>query len=170
MVVQARMLSSTKLVTDFNFDGTYPCPICRLGHIKVLPLMDAMACDLCRHIFTVSLEKQRLFMADRQPTRIWCWNGRTWVGAHAEGVELSWGYLLIAVAFVLLPPTLIGLSAYFLLETPGTSRSWLPAVWAGLTFLSHLGIIGCAVVGFYQFSIGTYLKVMRQRLFKRSEG
>jgi len=129
--------------------------------------MDAMACDLCRHIFTASLEKRRLFMADRQPSLIWCWNGRTWVGAHTEGMEVGWGYLLIAVAFVLLPPTLFWLSTYFLLETPGTSKSWLPAVWTGLIFLSHLGIIGSAVVGFYQFSVRTYLRVMRQHLLKR---
>ncbi len=161
------MPSSTNLVTDFNYDGTYPCPVCRLGQIKALPLMDAMACDSCRHIFTASLEKQRLFMADRQPSLIWCWNGRTWVGAHTLGVEVGWGYLLIAVAFVLLPPTLFALSTYFLLETPGTSKSWLPAVWTGLIFLSHLGIIGFAVVGFYQFSIRTYLRVIRHRLFER---
>lgn len=164
------MPNSTNLVTDFNFQGTYPCPVCRLGQIKALPLMDAMACDSCRHIFKGYLEKQRLFLADRQPSPIWCWNGRTWVGVHAEGMKLSWGYLLIATAFVLLPPTLIGLSAYFLLETPDTSKSWLPGVWTGLTFLSHLGLIGCAVVGLYQFSIGTTLKVMRQHLFKRSSG
>lgn len=132
--------------------------------------MDAMACDSCRHIFTVSLEKQRLFLADRQPTQIWRWTGRTWIGAHVEEVELGWGYLLIAAGFVLLPPALIGLSAYFLLEAPGTYKSWLPVIWTGLTFLSHLGIIGCAVIGFYQFSVGTYLRVMRQHLFKRSSG
>ena len=164
------MSNSTNLVTDFNSNGTYPCPVCRLGQIKALPLMDAMACDSCRHIFTVALEKQRLFMADRQPTLIWCWNGRTWVGAHTEGVKLGWSYLLIAAAFVLLPPTLIGLSTYFLLKTPGTSKSWLPVVWTGLAFLCHLAIVGSAIVGFYQFSIGTYLKVMQQHLFKRSVG
>ena len=164
------MPNSTKLVTDFNFNGTYPCPVCRLGQIKALPLMDAMACDSCRHIFTASLEKQRLFMADRQPSLIWCWNGRTWVGVHVEKVKLGWGYLLIAAAFVLLPPTLFGLSAYFLLSTPGTSKSWLPAIWTGLVFLSHLGLIGYAVIGFYQFSIGTYLRVMRQQMFRRNQG
>lgn len=164
------MPSSTNKVTDFNYQGTYPCPVCRLGQIEALPLMDAMACNSCRHIFTATLEKQRLFMADRQPSSIWWWNGRTWVGTHVEGMKLGWGYLLIAATFVLLPPTLIGLSAYFLLETPGTSKSWVPGVWTGLTFLSHLGIIGCAVVGFYQFSIGAYLRVMRQHLFKRSKG
>jgi hypothetical protein len=141
-----------------------------LGQIKALPLMDAMACDLSRHIFTATLEKQRLFLADRQPIQIWCWNGRTWVGVHADGVKLGWSYVLIATAFVLLPPTLIGLSAYFLLEPPDTSKFWLPGVWTGLTFLSHLEIIGCAVVGLYQFSIGTTLKVMWQHLFKRSSG
>lgn len=161
------MPSSTTSATYFSLDEVYPCPVCRLGQLKALSMMDAMACNSCRHIFTASLDLQRLLMADRQPTLIWYWNGQTWLGAHTLDMKLGWGYLLIAVAFVILPPALIALSAYFLLQTPGTSNSWLPPIWAGLAFLCHLAMIGCAVVGFYQFSIATYLKVMQRNLFCR---
>ena len=50
------MPTSTNLHTDFNYDGTYPCPVCRLGQIKALAMMDAMACDSCRHIFKGYIE------------------------------------------------------------------------------------------------------------------
>ena len=161
------MPNSTNLVTDFNPDGTYPCPVCRLGQIKEMPLMDAMACDFCRHIFTANLEKQQLKMPSRQPPLIWRWNGRNWTGAHLEGVDLSWGYWLAAGALVFLPPTLIGLTVYTFPPTPDTPLSWLPYVWTGLGFLSHLGIIGWLIIEVYQFPVGAYLRVMRQHLFGR---
>lgn len=147
----------------FSFDDVYPCPVCRLGQIKVLFLMDVMACELCRHMFTANLERQRLFRADRQPTRSWHWNGQTWIGGHAEGIKLDWIFWLSASAFVFFPPTLIQLLAYYLVSTPNTSEPWLPVVWTGLTFLFHLWIVVYAIIGFYQFSVGTYLRVMRQQ-------
>lgn len=158
------MHSSNNLDSSFTYQGVYPCPVCRLGQLKALPLMDAMACDFCRHIFTVNLEKQQLKMPSRQPPLIWHWNGRNWTGAHLEGVELGWGYWLAAIALVFLPPTLIGLATYSFPPTPGTPLSWLPYVWTGLGFLSHLGIIGWLVIEYYQFPVEAYLRVMRQRL------
>lgn len=158
------MLSPTKRAIHFSYEGVYPCPVCRLGKIQALPLMDAMACDFCSHIFTANLEKQQLKMPSRQPPLLWRWNGRNWTGAHLEGVELGWGYWLAAVAVVVFPTTLVGLTTYTFPPTPGTPFSWLPYVWTGLAFLSHLGIIGWLVVEFYQFPVGAYLRVMRQHI------
>ena len=161
------MSSQTKRDICFSYQGVYPCPVCRLGKIQALPLMDAMACDFCSHIFTANLEKQQLKMPSRQPPLIWRWNGRRWTGAHLEGVELGWGYWLAAIGLVVLPTGLVGLTTYTFPPTPGTLFSWLPYVWTGLAFLSHLGIIGWLVVEFYQFPIGAYLRVMRQHFFRR---
>jgi hypothetical protein len=161
------MHSAKNSDTYLSYQGIYPCPVCRLGKIEALPLMEALACDFCHHIFTANLERQRLQMADRQPPLTWRWNGRTWVGAHLEGVELGWGYLLGAVALVFLPPTLVGLAAYTVPPDPGSTLSWLPVFWTLLTFLSHLGIVGWLVIEFYQFPVGMYLRVMRQRLLFR---
>lgn len=155
-------LSSDTL--QLNLPGTYPCPVCYMGKISTLPLMDALACDFCQQIFTVNLEKQQLKMPSRQPPLIWRWNGKKWTGAHVEGVELSWGYWLAAVALVVIPTSVIGLSAYNLHPTPGTPLFWVPVIWTGLTFLSHLGIIGWLIIEIYQFPVQAYLRAVRQHL------
>jgi hypothetical protein len=159
------MSSADTSIQDFNEQGFYPCPACRLGQIQALPLMDAMACNACRHIFTANLEKQRLLMVDRSPLLVWHWNGRNWTGAHVEGVKLNWRYWLIAIAFVLLPPTLIGVSAYALVTESGASPPLLSIVWTALTFLLHLALIGRSIIGFYRFPVGTYFSVMGRKLF-----
>ena len=153
-----------KSASTFDYQGVYPCPVCRLGELNALALMDAMACSFCSQIFTANLEKQELKMPSRQPPLVWRWDGRNWTGAHLEGVELGWGYWLAAGAFVFIPPTLIGLATYAFPPTPDTPLSWLPYVWTGLGFLSHLGIMGWLAIEFYQFPVETYLRVIRQRL------
>lgn len=151
----------------FSLEGVYPCPVCRVGEISALSLMDAMACHFCRHIFTVNVEKQRLQMADRQPPLIWRWNGRMWVGAHLQGVEFGWTYWVASAVFILLPSTLMGFAAYAFPPLPDSPLSWLPTVWTGLTFFSHLTIVGWLVIEFYQFPVVAYLRAMRQRLTER---
>ena len=154
-------------VSHLSYQGIYPCPVCRLGHIEALPLMEAMACDFCRHIFTAHPERQQLKMVARQPPLIWRWSGKNWTAAHLEGVELGWGYWIAAAALVLFPPSLVGLTIYAFPPTPGTPLSWLPYFWTGLTLFAHLGIIGWLLVEFYQFPIGVYLRVMRQQWLRR---
>lgn len=148
----------------FSFDDVYACPVCHLGKIKGLPLMDAMACEFCHQIFTINLEKQQLQMPARQPPLVWRWNGKQWTDAHLEGVELSWGYILAAIALVVLPTILIGLVAYYKPPVANVPFSWVPTVWTGLTFISHLVIICWLVIEFYQFPLSTYLKAIQQRL------
>ena len=161
------MPSLIKRSSDFSYQGVYPCPVCRLGKLQALPLMDAFACNFCSHIFTANLEEQQLKMPSRQPALIWRWNGKNWTGAHLEDVELGWGYWLAAAALVFIPTTVVGLSVYTFPPTPNTPLSWLPSVWMWLTFLSHLGIIGWLAIEFYQFPVGAYLRVMRQHLLSR---
>ncbi len=161
-------MHSTKNKTyPLDYQGIYPCPVCRLSQLKAMPLMDAMACGCCRHIFTVDWERQLLKMPSRQPPLIWHWNGRNWTGAHIEGLEWGWGHWLLAVALVVLPTTIMGLSVYTFPPIPGSALSWLPTVWIGLVFLSHLTIVGWLVIEFYQFPVRTYLRVRQQQLFGR---
>ncbi|NJO39185.1 MAG: hypothetical protein HC769_22465 [Cyanobacteria bacterium CRU_2_1] len=161
------MDSADTSVQGFNEQGVYPCPACRLGQIQALSLMDAMACNTCRHIFTANLQRQWLLMVDRSPPLVWHWNGRNWTGAHVEGVKLGWRYWLSAVAFVLLPPTLIGVSAYALVTASGASPPLLSIVWTGLTFLLHLALIGRSIIGFYRFPVRTYFSTVGRNLFSR---
>lgn len=161
------MYSLNKSATYFSEHEVYPCPICRYGEISPLSLMDAMACNSCRHIFTTEVEKQQIKMADRQPPLIWRWNGRKWTEAHLEGVELGWAYWVGAIAFVIFPTTLLGLTAYVRPPVSGSLLSWLPTVWTGLAFLLHLGIVLWLVIEFYEFPVQAYLSARRQQIFGR---
>jgi hypothetical protein len=165
--IALQMYSSNNNSHPFSYQEVYPCPVCRFTQLKAMPLMEAMACDTCRHIFTPDLERQLLKMADRHPPLTWSWNGRHWTGAHLEGVEWGGVYWLFAVALVVLPTTIIGLSAYTFPSSPDSALSWLPFVWTGLTFLSHLAIVGWLVMEFYQFPIRAFLRARRQQLLGR---
>ncbi|MBE9191523.1 hypothetical protein IQ230_14430 [Gloeocapsopsis crepidinum LEGE 06123] len=154
-------------MNPLNLHDSYPCPVCRIGNTTPLPLMDAMACDFCSQIFTVDLEKQQIKMPARQPPLLWNWNGKHWQDAQLEGVELGWGYILAAIALVILPPTLIGLVIWIHPPVAHTPLFWLPYVWAGLGFLAHLGIIVWLVIEFYQFPLRLWFRSLPQQLRQR---
>ncbi|PSO55436.1 MAG: hypothetical protein BRC40_06140 [Cyanobacteria bacterium QH_8_48_120] len=163
------MTSKSSNPTNYlKLSGVYTCPVCRYGKIAALPLMDdAFGCEFCHHIFTANLETQVLKMADSQLPLAWHWNGKTWQGAHRKGVELGWGYGIAGIAFVVLPPTLIGVAAYLFPPVPGDPLSWLPVFWTMLAFLLHLSCLGWLMVEYYQFPVFAYLRAMGQRLVSR---
>ncbi len=161
------MPNSTDPTNRFSYHDAYQCPVCRHGEISALPLMEAFACNFCQHIFTANLERQLLKMADSQLPLTWRWSGRTWKGVQREGVELGWGYWVAGLAFVLFPPTLIGLATYLFPPLPGSRLSWLPTFWTALAFVSHLACLGWLVMEYYQFPVFIYLRAIRQRLFAR---
>lgn len=152
---------------SLSYQGNHPCPVCRFSQLQAMPLMEAMACDCCRHIFTADLERQLLKMADRHPPLTWHWNGKRWTGVHLDGVEWGVAYWLFAGIFVLLPTTIIGLAAYTFPPSPDSALSWLPTAWTGLTLLSHLIIVGWLVMEFYQFPVRAYLRARQQQLLRR---
>ncbi|WP_414528435.1 hypothetical protein [Nodularia chucula] len=156
------MPRSQRFSTSFDFQGVYPCPVCRVGKIYPMPMMETMACDFCHEIFTVNVEKQQLKMPARQPPLIWRWNGWNWTEAQLEGVALGWGYGLAAVAFVVLPTSLIALVAYYFPPVSDDPISWLPYIWTILTFLSHLSIILWIWVEIYQIPVGAYFRAINR--------
>jgi len=144
--------------------STYPCPICRRGEVKPLPLMEALACGFCQHIFTLNLETEVLTMADREPPLSWHWDGRRWTGAHLAGVEFNWFYKVAAAGFLVLPTGIVGLGAYLFPPIPGSPLDWVPLVWVWVVFISHLSILLWLVGEFYQFPVGAYLRaIVRHR-------
>jgi hypothetical protein len=155
------------LATSFNYHGDYPCPVCRVGKISHMPMMEAMSCDFCHQIFTVNIEQQQLKMPSRQPPLVWRWNGFNWAEAQLEGVEFGWGYVLGALAFVILPTSLIGIVAYYLPPSPQVPLSWVPYLWTALTFISHFTIILWLFIEVYQIPIRAYLRAIRERLLIR---
>jgi len=53
------MHSSNNLDSSFSYQE-FTLSSLSLGSAQSFALMDAIACDFCRHIFTVNLEKQQL--------------------------------------------------------------------------------------------------------------
>jgi hypothetical protein len=154
------MKRSKILATPLNYHGAYPCPVCRVGKIKHMPLMEAMACDFCHQIFTLNLEQQEIKLPSRQPPLVWHWNGFNWTEAQLEGVELGWGYSVAAIAFIFFPTTLIGIVAYYFPPHPHTPLSWVPYIWTILTFLSHLAIILWLIIEVYQIPVNAYFRAI----------
>ena len=148
---------------NFNLSNTYPCPVCRHGDIDTLPLMEALACNFCNHIFVPNLEQQILKMADSQLPLSWRWDGRHWRSLRQEEVDFSWLYLVAAIAFVAFPTSIVSLGAYFFPPLPGTPMSWFPLFWAVLTLFSHLACLAWLLVEYYQFPLGLYLRAIGRR-------
>ncbi|WP_430794780.1 hypothetical protein [Trichormus azollae] len=148
--------------SSLNYQGDYPCPVCRLGKISQMPLMEAMSCEFCQEIFTVNLELQQIKMPSRQPPLVWRWNGYKWNQAQLEGMELRWGYVVAAIAFVILPTTLIGIGAYYFSPGRNVPFSGIPYIWTVLTFLSHLSIMIWIFIEVYQIPIGAYLRAINR--------
>jgi hypothetical protein len=164
------MLNSHSQKTQLNYEGTYACPICRCGQISSLTLMEALGCNVCHHIFTINLEKQSLKMADREPALMWSWTGKTWKGEHLGNLELSWIYWMIALSFVLFPPSLIGLSALIFPPISGSAWSWFPLLWTILSFVVHLLILLWLMAEAYQFPVLLFMKTQWQRLLNPRRG
>lgn len=156
------MNHSQIFTTSLELQEIYPCPVCRVGKISQMPMMETMACDFCHEIFTVNLEEQQIKMPSRQPPLIWRWNGFKWTEPQLDGVELGWGYGAAAIAFVVIPTTIIALAAYYLPPISDEPITWLPYIWTILTFLSHLSIIMWILAEIYQFPLMAYWRAMHR--------
>ncbi len=161
------MYTSKNSTSLLDYQGIYPCPVCRLGKIKSLSLMEAFGCDCGKNIFTADLEKQLIKMPTIQPPLTWYWNGKCWQRGQLEGREWKWYHWLLVIGFIVLPTALVALSAYIFPATPGSNLSWLPTIWVGLAFLFHLGIVGWLIIEFYQFPFWTYLRISWRFLLER---
>jgi hypothetical protein len=148
-----------------NDQETYICPVCRHGHISSLTLMDAFACDFCRHIFTVNLENQSIQVADSSQPMSWRWNGRGWMAAHHNDRNLTLAIWLVGIALVVLPSTIVCASAYMFPPLPDSRWAWLSAVWCGVTIVVHLGMVSWLIAEHYQIPIYVMSKIQLRRLF-----
>lgn len=158
-------MSRLKLMGNgLSYDQTYPCPVCRCGEISNIALMEAFGCNVCRHIFTIHPERQLLKLADREPSLSWRWNGQTWKGEHIGDLELSWVYWVAAIIIIVLPPSLVGVSALIFPPVSGSQWSCFPFLWTGMTFFSHLILVVWLITEAYQFPVLLYLRTRWQQL------
>lgn len=149
---------------SLNATDVYPCPVCRHGQISSLPMMEeTFACNFCQHLFTAQWEQQLLKIVDVQIPLIWRWNGKRWRDLRREKLDFGWGYAIAALVFVLVPPSLVGLAAYWFPPLPDDPLWWLPLAWTGLTLVVHLACLLWLVAEYYQFPILMYLRALWRR-------
>ncbi len=152
---------------SLNYQDVYLCPVCRHGQISALMLMDAFACDFCRHIFTANLRDQSVHVEDSSQPMTWCWNGRKWQAANQLDVDLTIGIWLVGLALTILPPGLIWLSSHTFPPLQGSAWSWFPTVWISLTFLIHFFFVAWLLVEHYQVPFYISYKVRLQTVLGR---
>lgn len=138
--------------------NNYPCPLCVRGKLYTMPLMEAIACEFCQHIFTVNLEQKVLQMADSQIALTWHWTGKKWKGVSKNKPALTWKIGLIAIIFLTFPTSLVGLSAYIFPPLANSALQWFPWFWMGLTFCTHLGCLLWLILEYYQVPVFLYLR------------
>ncbi|MEO0538727.1 MAG: hypothetical protein AAF215_33320 [Cyanobacteria bacterium P01_A01_bin.123] len=149
-----------------SLDHTYPCPVCRHGQIEALVLMDAFACNFCRHMLSANLAKQSVQVIDSTQPMTWYWLGRHWRSAVQPDFSLSFMVWLVAVALVVFPAGLVWLSAQIfppLVDSPGQS---LPQIWAGLTLVLHGSMVAWLLAEHYQLSLWVAAKVYFRRYWQ----
>ncbi|MBE9039182.1 DUF2396 family protein [Oscillatoriales cyanobacterium LEGE 11467] len=156
--------SPSPSVTPLNFRGAYRCPACRRGQISALVLTEAFGCNTCNHIFTANLAKQSVQVVDSSPPLAWRWNGRKWKPTHRDVDPLNGWVWCLAIAFVLLPTSIVALGAYVFPPLPDSAWGWFPLAWAGLTLGAHFACVAWLVMEYYQFPAILFLRLGQRRL------
>ncbi|MBD2018640.1 hypothetical protein H6F43_00380 [Leptolyngbya sp. FACHB-36] len=165
MIESSKSAARSSEWRSLNYQETYICPVCRHGHILPLTLMDAFACDFCRHIFTANLRDQTLRVEDSSQPTTWRWTGRMWQAAHQLNLDLTITIWLASIALVVLPPSLIWLSSYTFPPLEGSRWSWFPTVWVSLAFTLHFLFVTWLLVEHYQVPLYVAGKVRLRQWF-----
>ncbi len=127
--------------SKLELEQVYICPVCQYGQISQMVLMDAFACNFCRHILSVNLERQTVRLEDSSQAFMWQWTGQKWQSLSQQNLPFTYTLAVISILFILLPPSLVGLGYYTFPPLPDSSWQWFPLAWIGLTFLTHLGLV-----------------------------
>lgn len=152
---------------SLRFDEVYRCPICRHGDITGLTLMDAFACNFCRHIFTANLTEQTLQVADSSQPMAWRWNGRSWQRVYQAAADLTFVVWVVGLSIVLLPTAIVWLAVYTFPPLSGSAWAWFPMLWVGCTFLAHFILVGWLLAEQFQPPLYLATKIRVRSLFER---
>jgi hypothetical protein len=150
-----------------DYNNTYLCPVCRHGEIAALSLMDAFACDFCRHIFTANLEDQIIRVEDSVQPMAWRWNGQRWQSAQQGNTEITGAIWILSTVLALIPASLVGLPSYVFPPATGSRGSWIPTAWLGLTFGLHSLMALWLLLEHYQVPGFVMVKLKLQDFWRR---
>lgn len=160
---------STRQPRPLQLDGgaVYECPVCRHGQIEAMALMEAYACNFCRHILEANLDQQTVHLVDGVQPMGWRWQGWRWQPLHHPAADLALTLWIVGIALVVLPAGLVVLGGYMFppLETEDQGRWSL--VWASVTLLAHTVMVGWVIAEHYQFPQYVLTKVRLQRFLDR---
>jgi hypothetical protein len=149
-----------------SLSDSFPCPICRQGHIEAIALTEAFACEFCRHIMSVDLPAQQVKVVDSSQPLTWLWNGQKWQLCRGEqAAELSAMVIIAALILILFPASVVWLSgAIFPPLTPNAQLSF-STIWSLITLLAHLAFVLWLIGEYYQIPlyIAAKLRVLRFR-------
>jgi len=164
----AKLSSPSAHRRALGYDDTYVCPVCRHGQLSALTLMDAFACNFCRHIFSANLAEQTIRVEDSTQPMLWRWNGRNWQPATLIDLDVSLLIWFVGVVLVVLPASLIGISSYLFPPLPDSSWLWFPPVWIGLTLGCHLLMVAWVLLEHYQLPLYVSCKIRFQDWLNRA--
>ena len=144
-------------------EDVYPCPVCRHGQLSMLVLMDVLACNFCRHIFTVDFGQQSIRLEDSTQHLQWQWSGRNWRPLRQSQGELTLWAWCVGFALVAFPSALVWLSYSTFPPAPNSTAGWFPLIWIALTFVLHLSVVLWIFLEYYQVPAYVALKIQLQR-------
>lgn len=153
LLSNAKTSSGLSESNSLHYQGSYVCPVCRHGQISTLTLMDAFACNFCRHIFTANLQNQSVQVVDSSHPMTWRWNGRGWKAAYHDDPNLTMVVWVVGAVLVFLPAAIVWLISYIFPPLSGSSWDWFPRVWLGFTFGVHLLMVTWLLAEHYQLPL-----------------
>jgi len=140
-----------------------PCPLCRSCTLAELPLMEALSCQTCEHIFVPTGDRLGLELVDAEVAIAWLWTGQTWQRQQRGIPQVNWLYVPLALGFVALPASVVAAGAYLFPPLPGSKLAWLPSAWVVATAAAHLACLLWLCLEAYQFPLGLYLQALGRR-------
>jgi hypothetical protein len=150
--------------------ASYECPVCRHGQIEAMALMDAYACNFCRHILEANLDQQTVHLVDGIQPMGWRWQGWRWQPLHHPAADLTLTLWIVGLALILFPAGLVVLGGYVFPPLDEADQGHWSLVWASITLLAHTAMVGWIIAEHYQFPYSVLAKVRVQRLLARLPG
>ncbi|WP_036028637.1 hypothetical protein [Leptolyngbya sp. PCC 6406] len=144
---------------SLNLTDTYRCPLCRQGDLQALTLIDAFACNFCRHILTADLDRQEVQVVDSSQPITWTWTGQRWQSLSHWGRPLTPLVWITTALLLSLPAGVVSLAGYLfppLAPAPGLPFS---LIWAAITFAAHFLLVLWLLAEHYQFPIYVTMQV-----------
>jgi hypothetical protein len=135
---------------SLSFSNRYRCPICQHGNLAELVMIDAFACDFCRHIFTANLETQILIVEDSLQKLAWRWTCDRWLPVVQTEINLSITLWVVAIGIMVLPALLVGLPMV-IFEPVNPSNLWFPRFWFVATLVGHSTVGLWLLMEYYQW-------------------